>query len=112
MYGLLEKMPKEMAAGPRVRRRHAFALNRDGRGEEAERVLEQLIAEEGPSPEVCGLLGRVYKDRWDELKHAPELLDQAVEAYLQGHDSGPDNPYPGINALTLMVLHPDSPRRR
>jgi predicted flap endonuclease-1-like 5' DNA nuclease len=111
MYELLGQMPEEMAASPRVRRRYAFALNRDGRGEEAERVLEQLIAQEGPSPEVCGLLGRVYKDRWDAGERQPEVLDQAVEAYLQGHDSGPANPYPGINALTMMTFYPEPPAR-
>ncbi len=111
MYRLIKEMPKEMAASPRVRRRHAFALNRDGRGKEAERVLRQLIADEGPSPEYCGLLGRVYKDRWDDQKRSPEQLDQAVATYLQGHDSGPENPYPGINALTMMALYPESPER-
>ena len=111
MYRLLAKMPEDMAASPRVRRRHAFALNRDGRGKKAERILKQLIAEHGPSPEINGLLGRVYKDRWHDSKRPPEALDQAIETYLRGHDSGPENPYPGINALTLMALKPEPPER-
>ncbi len=111
IYRLREQMPEEMARHSRVRRRYAFALNRDGRSEEAEQVLKELIAEDGPSPDVCGGLGRVYKDRWDDDDRPPEVLDQAIESYLQGHESGPGNPYPGINALTLMALHPEPPER-
>ena len=111
IYDLRKRMPEEMARSSRIRRRHAFALNRDGRGEEAERILKELIAEEGPTPDVCGALGRVYKDRWEDGKRPPEVLGQAVESYLQGHDSGPGNPYPGVNALTLMLLYPEVPER-
>ncbi len=111
IYDLRGRMPEEMARSSRVRRRHAFALNRDGRGEEAERLLKELIAEEGPSPDACGALGRVYKDRWDDTERPPAVLAQAIESYLQGHDSGPENPYPGINALTLMMLPGELPER-
>ncbi len=111
IYGLREQMPEEMARSPRVRRRHAFALNRDGRGEEAERLLLELIAEEGPSPDLCGGLGRVYKDRWDAGERPAAVLEQAIDSYLQGHDSGSEDPYPGINALTLMALAPQQLER-
>ena len=43
----------------------ALALNRDGKGEEAEKVLLDLIKKRGPSSETYGILGRVYKDRWE-----------------------------------------------
>ena len=87
-----------------------LALNRAGRGEEAERVLLDLIDERGPSSETYGLLGRVYKDRWDAAPKAGEtfrargLLDQAIEAYLQGFETDWRDAYPGINAVTLMEL--------
>ena len=67
-------------------------------------MLRELLAEVGPDPELNGLLGRVYKDRWSDGGMTPELLDQAVETYLDGHEADPDDPYPGINALTMMAL--------
>ena len=111
MYELREQMPESLAASDLVRQQHGFALNRDGRPEEAERVLLALLEEQGPSPETCGILGRVYKDRWKAGRATGELPDLAVATYLQGHDADPSNPYPGINALTLMTFYPSPPER-
>ena len=108
MYELLEKMPASLAQMPLVRQQHAFALNRDGRGDKAERFLKMLLEKVGPSPETNGILGRVYKDRWKkardagQMEQATEHLDQALKIYLDGHAADPTNPYPGLNALTLM----------
>jgi hypothetical protein len=68
----------------------ALALNRAGRGEEAERILLDLIERRGPSSETCGILGRVYKDRWEttlktgDALLARGLLEKAIAAYLCG----------------------------
>ena len=48
-----------------MREQLGFALNREGRFAEAEKVLTEVIAEFGPSSETNALLGRIYKDRWD-----------------------------------------------
>jgi hypothetical protein len=72
--------------------------------------VRQLIEARGPSSETYGLLGRVYKDRWDaavkkgETILARGLLDQAIDAYLKGFESDWRDAYPGINAATLMTL--------
>jgi hypothetical protein len=52
----------------------------------AEKVLKGVIDEFGPSSETNGLLGRIYKDRWDNAKkegrpEARSLLRRAIEAY-------------------------------
>ena len=107
MYALHETMPAELRDSREVRQQLAYALNRDGRDAEAEAVLRSLLEAEGPSAETCGLLGRVYKDRWDAARRKGEagqtaaILEQAIGAYLEGHETGERNPYPGINALTL-----------
>jgi hypothetical protein len=95
-----------------------LALNRAKSDEEAEKVLKALITERGPSSETCGILGRVYKDRWEaalkagEPKLASGLLTKAINAYLQGFESDWRDAYPGINAVTLMELkEPPDPRR-
>lgn len=118
MIALAAKMPKPLAATVLVREQLALALNRDGRGDEAETVLLRLIEERGPSSETYGILGRVYKDRWEAAVKAGEsfkargLLEKASDAYRKGFESDWRDAYPGINAVTLMEIKepPDSRR--
>jgi tetratricopeptide (TPR) repeat protein len=97
----------------------AFAQNRLGQSQEAEETLEQLIRTQGPSAEVSGALGRVYKDRWKKEVELGEdgdsfladaSLKQAIKTYLEGFEADWREAYPGINALTLMEAAND-PRR-
>jgi hypothetical protein len=110
MIRLKELISRPLQETAMVQEQFAMALNRDGRGEDAEPVLLQLIARRGPSSETYGLLGRVYKDRWDTALQAGEEvlarghLDEAIDAYLRGFQADWRDPYPGINALTLMKL--------
>jgi len=118
MITLVEEMSKPLAATVMVQEQLGLALNRAGRADEAERVLRELIARRGPSSETCGILGRVYKDRWEaavktgQAAVARGLLIKAIDAYLQGFESDWRDAYPGINAVTLMELkEPPDPRR-
>jgi tetratricopeptide (TPR) repeat protein len=101
-----------------MREQLGFALNREGRFAEAEEVLKQVIAEFGPSSETNGLLGRIYKDRWEiaadqSLPEARSLLRRAIDTYLQGFQADWRDAYPGINALTLMErLDKPDPRKQ
>jgi MAP3K TRAFs-binding domain len=96
-----------------VRQQLAMALNRCGRGSEAERTLRELVAER-PSSETYGLLGRIYRDRWASATSAAQkrgLLREAIRAYLSGFEEDFRDPYPGVNAVTLMaVAEPPDPR--
>ena len=65
MVDLVKKMPRPLAATVMVQEQLALALNRLGRSEEAEQTLKELLERRGPSSETLGLLGRVYKDRWE-----------------------------------------------
>lgn len=116
VVNLVEKMSKPLAATHVVREQHALALNRLGRGDEAEEALKEVIAERGKNPETCGLLGRIYKDRWaaakakgDELVAKAELR-KAIQTYLDGFEADWRDHYPGVNAVTLMDVAGD-PRR-
>jgi tetratricopeptide (TPR) repeat protein len=118
MIGLVERMPRPLAATVMAQEQLGFALNRAGKGEEAEKVLQDLIEARGPSSETFGILGRVYKDRWEAAAEAGKsmqargLLDKAVDAYLKGFEADWRDAYPGINAVTLMELkEPPDPRR-
>lgn len=118
MEGLVKSMAPPLAQTVLVQEQLGFALNRLGRRQEAEQVLEQVIARHGPSSETLGLLGRVYKDRWEEAVNANQpalakgLLEKAIRTYLQGFECDWRDAYPGINALTLMEIRdPPDPRR-
>jgi hypothetical protein len=116
MIELVERMPRPLAQSVMVREQYAFALNRAERGEEAETVITHLIAERGPSSESYGILGRVYKDRWEAAKKAGRRagghLQQAIDAYLRGFQTDWRDAFPGINAVTLMELAEPPDERR
>ena len=120
MISLVGKMHAPLAATVMVREQEALALNRAGQSEEAEMVLLELIDQRGPSSETYGILGRVYKDRWEKAKKAGQivlangLIQKAIEAYMKGFETDWRDAYPGINAVTLMELRdpPDARRHK
>lgn len=118
MVALVERMSPPLGATAMVREQLAFALNRNGDGEGAERVLLELLEKRGASSETSGLLGRVYKDRWEAAVAAGDtllargVLDKAIDAYLTGFETDWRDAYPGVNTVTLMELRePPDPRR-
>jgi len=117
MIALEAKMSKVLASTVMVREQLGFALNRAGRNDEAEAVLLELIKRRGPASETYGILGRVYKERWqaanavDDPMLARDLLTKAIGAYLKGFEVDWRDAYPGINAVTLMAqAEPPDPR--
>jgi len=118
MIALVGKMAAPLARSVMVQEQLALALNRAGRGDEAERVLLAVLSERGPSSETYGILGRVYKDRWEAALEAGDparargFLRRAIDAYLRGFETDWRDAYPGVNAVTLMELSdPPDPRR-
>ena len=118
MINLVSQMSPPLAQTVMVQEQLGLALNRAEHGDEAEKVLLDLIAKRGPSSETYGILGRVYKDRWEIAAKASEaflakgLLKKAINAYLKGFEADWRDAYPGINAVTLMELaDPPDPLR-
>jgi hypothetical protein len=118
MIALVERMSAPLASTAMVQEQLGFALNRDKQRDRAERVLRDLIARRGPSSETYGILGRVYKDQWEEAKLRGEavlargFLGKAIDAYLKGFEADWRDAYPGVNVVTLMeVAEPPDPRR-
>lgn len=120
MIALAEKLPKPIANTVMVQEQLALAMNRDGQSEAAERVLLDLISRYGPSSETYGILGRVYKDRWEaKAKEKSEsafavrgALQKAIDAYLHGFEADWRDAYPGVNAVTLMELREPPDQRQ
>jgi hypothetical protein len=116
MIALAVKMSRPLAETVMVQEQIALALNRAGKGEQAEKVLLDLIDRREPSSETYGILGRVYKDRWEAAKKAGSailargVIDKAIAAYIKGFEADWRDAYAGVNAVTLMMLRepPDS----
>jgi tetratricopeptide (TPR) repeat protein len=118
MVDLVPRMTRPLGETVLVQEQCALALNRAGRSEEAEEMLLALIERRGPSPETYGLLGRVYKDRWDgarargDERAARGLLERAIGAYTSGFEADWRDAYPGVNAVTLMEVREPPDERR
>jgi hypothetical protein len=119
MAALVKKMAAPLASTTMVQEQLALALNRAGKGEEAEKVLTDLLERRGPGSETYGILGRVYKDRWEaalksnDQSLASGLLKRAIDAYRKGFEADWRDAYPGVNAVTLMELKdPPDPKRK
>lgn len=118
MAELIYKMPIPIASTSLVQEQLGFALNRQEKRSEAIQVLNALISRQGPSSETNGILGRVYKDLWEESERkgdeimAKGYLKKAIEAYLKGFEADWRDAYPGINVVTLMELQEPADARR
>jgi hypothetical protein len=128
MIDLVDKMPAPLLSTAMIQEQFALALNRQASKvnepdksilrEEAEKVILDLIDKRGPHPETYGILGRIYKDKWEEALDANDnfaasgLLNKAIKAYLNGFEADWRDAYPGVNAVTLMeIKDPPDPMR-
>lgn len=120
MISVYNDMPETLKRQILVREQLGFAYNRRA-GEsnnpadraEAIRILSEVEAQQGPSSETCGLIGRIHKDNWtDALKKGDQLtaeghLKKSIEAYTRGFMADQRDAYPGINAVTLLDIKGD-----
>ena len=83
----IDGLPARLKALPLVREQKALALSKSGDAALAIGGLEQLIEEQGDTPERSGLLGGRYKALYraaaDEVSR-DDYLDKAIEAYERG----------------------------
>lgn len=111
MIALVSKMPKPLLHTVMIQEQLGFALNRTGQRKEAIFVLEEVIKKHGKNSETCGILGRVYKDYWEDSKSNETLakgyLNKAIQTYLDGFEADFRDAYPGVNAVTLMDIAGD-----
>ncbi|MCX7109035.1 MAG: TRAFs-binding domain-containing protein [Proteobacteria bacterium] len=111
MIALSDNFPDSLKANVMVRQQRALALNRRNQPvdrDQALSIIEKLVKEKGGDPETFGILGRIHKDRYKELKQkgsimAEAALDDAIDAYRKGFESDPRDYYPGVNAVTLLI---------
>jgi hypothetical protein len=119
MVAFYDRMPLPLQKTRLMQEQLGFALGRLKRFDAAAAVLLDLIASQGPTGETNGILGRIYKDQWKAARDAGRMFDangflkKAIDAYAAGYECDLRNPYPGINAVTLMEMQrkPD-PRQK
>ncbi len=123
MIALHADMPEVLKRQILVREQLGFAYNRRAAAggdpadrAEALRILEAVEQQQGPSSETCGLIGRIYKDRFTAAVAAGEHpitarghLNSSIAAYLRGFLADQRDAYPGINAVTLLEIRGDRP---
>jgi MAP3K TRAFs-binding domain len=117
MVAFIESLPAHIQQTVMVQEQYGFGLNRLKRREDAVIVLNKVLDKHGPSSETYGILGRVYKDWFDEYSdtNSPQYnkfkaegyLEQACETYRKGFEADWRDAYPGINAVTLSELRND-----
>ncbi|MEX0926951.1 MAG: TRAFs-binding domain-containing protein [Dehalococcoidia bacterium] len=112
MISLTEACPTEIKNLITVQEQLSLALNRrneNGDRDRAREILQAVIRENAPSSETYGILGRVYKDEFEEALRAGQqnraraALDEAIEAYKTGFEVDPRDYYPGVNLATLLL---------
>jgi tetratricopeptide (TPR) repeat protein len=114
MVTLYGRLPAELKRMVMLREQLGFALNRLGRRDEALRALEGVLTERGVNSETCGLIGRIYKDKWAEAKSSGKAilaageLDRAIAMYRKGFEADIRDYYPGVNAVTLLEIKGDA----
>jgi tetratricopeptide (TPR) repeat protein len=117
MIAVHNQMPIALQRQILVREQLAFAYNRRAGAsgnaadrDEALRILNEVEAQQGASSETCGLIGRIFKDRWEAAKMGDDAiaaagyLTRAIDAYVRGFEADPRDAYPGINAVTLLEI--------
>jgi tetratricopeptide (TPR) repeat protein len=99
-----------------AKQQFALALNRrnqPGDREKALSILDQLLKNRGADSETLGIKGRIHKDIYKEAAQAKKItagaaLDEAINAYTRGFESDPRDYYPGVNAISLLILKGDA----
>ena len=101
-----DSLSDQAKGDPQVQQLLALALNRragPGDQERALALMRVLVSESPNDPEVLGILGRVYKDRW-KATGADADLREATRAYAQAFALQPTDYYAGFNAASLLFL--------
>jgi hypothetical protein len=117
MIALYGDFPETLKRQVLVREQLGFAYNRragttknPADRAEALRILQGVEEQQGPSSETCGLIGRIYKDMWEESLAADDEieaeghLEEAIDSYRRGFLADQRDAYPGINLVTLLEL--------
>ena len=111
---LVDRLPKTLyERSVRIHQLQAFALNKRNEGDDrvtAIGILQGIVNAKGDDSETCGLLGSIFKQRFDAAVAAKDpfktkaALVESIKWYRRGFLADPRDYYPGINLCTLLAL--------
>jgi tetratricopeptide (TPR) repeat protein len=120
VIALAQDAPPVVAESPEVCQLLALALNRRGKPGDQDRaiaLMQGLIADTGGDSESFGVLGRIYKDRYEQAKAQKDSvgtaanLDKALNCYREALAKNPRDYYSAINIVTLLLERDDNAAR-
>jgi hypothetical protein len=101
-------LPLPLKRAVMIREQYALALNRQRMRAAALAVLVDIETAQGASSETSSLVGRIYKDLWQDRESegdqlgAEQFLGASINAYRRGFKADWRDAYPGINLVTLL----------
>lgn len=116
VIALADDAPPVIAASPEVQQLLALALNRRGASGDQERaiaVMGQLVTETGGDAQSFGILGLIYKERYERARSQNDTygaaieLENALQFYRKAFAQNPADYYPGINVVNLLLQRND-----
>lgn len=118
---LAREAPPIVARATETRQQLALALNRLGQFQPAIDVIKDLIAETGGDAESFGILGRLWKDQFEQEKRGAETdpakadpakikssHEHALSAYREAFARNPTDIYAAVNVARLVAEGEDS----
>lgn len=119
VIALADEAPPELRT-LEVRQILALALNRRGQHGDQERaiaIMEEAVAETGGDAETFGILGRIYKDGYEQALRSGDAMaaglhhERSLAFYEQGYRKNPADFYTGINVINLLLQRNDADAR-
>lgn len=102
-----KSLPSEIQKNPEVIKLLALALVKSKQSkdeDEAISILLELLNSKTKDPEVYGLLGSIYKRRFDRSGEQKDL-ENSISFYKQGYYIQPSDYYMGFNVLILSTYN-------
>jgi len=102
-----DELPPEVRQSAQIQQTLALALNRrngPGDRDRAVALMERLVKSTGGDGETHGILGRIYKDRFN-LTRNPVDIERAIAHYRAGFEKEPSDYYPGVNLVNLLLVY-------
>jgi hypothetical protein len=102
-----DELPTEVRDVVQIQQMIALALNRrnkEGDRNRALEMMENLVAKTGGDAETHGILGSIYKDRYD-LSGDPDDMQKAIGHYRAGFEKEPSDYYTGTKLIYLLMVY-------
>lgn len=102
-----DELPSHTRDVVQIQQMLALALNRrnhPGDHDRAVALMERVVEKTGGDGETHGILGRIYKDRFEQAGNVKDI-QKATAHYRAGFEKEPSDIYAGFNFVNLLVMY-------